>query len=210
MSDVYSGYKKAIRESNKYRRENELPEIIKLYCNAHARRYFESAGESFEEESEFFLKKYRQIYRLENLVKKVEGGKKLRARQLMLTCFTKMEQKVIELKNSYSSKSSIGKAMSYFFNNYKELTFFTSNPDLPIDNNSQERLFRSPVVGRKTWYGTHSKRGARTACILFTLVESCKLNKVNPRDYFKSLVDALLRQESVFTPWEFKQGLSNQ
>ena len=94
--------------------------------------------------------------------------------------------------------------MRYFYNNYKELTFFTSDPNLPIDNNSQEALLRSPVVGRKTWYGTHSKQGAETAAILFTLVEGCKLNKVNPREYFMKLISALHRGDGPLTPSEFK------
>ena len=51
--------------------------------------------------------------------------------------------------------------MSYFLENYDGLTLFLKNPSLPIDNNQQERLLRNPVVGRKTWYGTHSKRGAQ-------------------------------------------------
>ena len=49
---------------------------------------------------------------------------------------------------------------------------FLMSPRLPIDNNPQERLLRNPVIGRKTWYGTHSKLGAETAAILFSLVES--------------------------------------
>jgi hypothetical protein len=104
----------------------------------------------------------------------------------------------------YSDKSKLGKAMGYFLKNYDGLTRFLTNPDLPVDNNPAERLLRSPVVGRKTWYGTHSKRGAETAAILFSLVESCKLNQVNPREYFKKLVQDLHQGNPAYTPKEFK------
>lgn len=100
----------------------------------------------------------------------------------------------------YSSKSKIGIAMSYFLKNYDEFILFIKSKDLPIDNNSQERLMRNPVVGRKTWYGNHSKRGAKTTAILFSLVESCKLNKVNPREYFKKLVEDLHQGKKPYTP----------
>ena len=63
---------------------------------------------------------------------------------------------------------------------------------------------RSPVIGKKTWYGTHSKRGAKTSSILFSLVESCKLNKVNPRDYFKEIVLSIHQNQKIFTPSEYK------
>lgn len=94
--------------------------------------------------------------------------------------------------------------MSYFLENYEGLTRFLENPELPIDNNLQERLLRSTVIGRKTWYGTHSRRGAETAAILFSLVESCKLNQVNPREYIKKLAQDLHFGKAVYTPWEFK------
>jgi hypothetical protein len=83
------------------------------------------------------------------------------------------------------------------------LTLFLKIENIPIDNNSQERLMRCPVVGRKTWYGTHSKRGAETNPILFSLVESCKLNKVNPREDFKDIVHAIHEKRKVFTLNEY-------
>jgi hypothetical protein len=62
------------------------------------------------------------------------------------------------------------------------------------------------VVGRKTWYGTHSKRGALTAAILFTIVETCKLNQVNPREYFKDLVKDMLAGAQPYTPEYYKKS----
>ena len=106
------------------------------------------------------------------------------------------------------AKSSFGKAMSYFLNNYVGLTEFLNHSDLPMDNNPQERLLRNPVIGRKTWYGTHSKRGAETAAILFSIVGPCKLNQVNPREYIKNLVQDLHQGKDPYTPREFK-GLSD-
>ena len=69
---------------------------------------------------------------------------------------------------------------------------------------SQERLLRNHVVGRKTWYGTHSERGALTAAVLFTLVETCKLNHINLREYFKNLVQDRLAGKTPYTPNQFK------
>jgi len=54
----------------------------------------------------------------------------------------------------------------------------------------------------RTWYGTHSRKGALTTAILFSLVESCKLNKINPRNYFKELVESIHQGKGAFTPGE--------
>ena len=87
-------------------------------------------------------------------------------------------------------------ALNYLLENFEGLTLCLEDPDVPLDNNLQERMLRSPVVGRKTWYGTHSEQGAETAAILFSIVETCKLNGVNPREYFPALID----RPGVFVP----------
>jgi hypothetical protein len=119
-----------------------------------------------------------------------------------------MRNQAMEILHSYPSKSTMAKALKYFLKNYEGLTAFLEHPELPIDNNQQERLLRNPVIGRKTWYGTHSKKGARTAAILFTLVESCKLNAVNPRAYFKQLILDLHQGLDPYSPYQYLQKLT--
>lgn len=197
VSDVFSGYSKAVADSNVYRLEKSLPEIINVYCNAHARRKFVESESSFARESEFFLWCYRRIYRLEKL-KEFKDRRKWQLRYYRV-----MERFGQKIMTGYSSKSSLVKGINYFIKNFDSLTLFLKFEDIPIDNNSQERLMRSPVIGRKTWYGTHSRRGAETNAVMFSLVESCKLNKVNPRDYFKDIVHAIHEKRDIFTPNEY-------
>jgi transposase len=211
VSDVFSGYERAVREANEKRQElNPSILLIKnVYCNAHSRRKFKEAPSS-PEETRIFIVLYKRIYNLEGKAKGKPPDKILEYRQRMTPLFAAMKTRALGIVANYSAKSKMGKALSYFLENYDELTLFLSNLDLPIDNNSQERLMRNPVVGRKTWYGTHSKRGAETAAILFSLVESCKLVGVNPREYFKKLVADLHLGRAPYIPWEFKQLSKNQ
>ncbi len=204
MSDVYSGYGKAIRETNAARDASGSPKIRSIYCNAHCRRRLKEASEAFGEEAEFYLKQYDEIYRLEREAKGKPPDIGIELRGRMLPFFEAMRTRAFTDTGGCSSKSSLGRAMSYLLENFEELTLFTTDIALPIDNNPQERLLRNPVIGRKTWYGTHSKQGAETAAILFSLVESCKLNQINPREYFKKLVASLHRGQSPFTPHELK------
>lgn len=202
VSDVYSGYAKAVKDTNRIRGGQALPLIMNVYCNAHARRYFRHASERSPGEAAFYISQYRKIYRLESLAQK-NPDKKQRIRDRIGKYFEKIRGRCLSDVGGYSAKSKLGKAMGYFLKNYGGLTRFLTNSELPIDNNSQERLLRSPVVGRKTWYGTHSKRGADTAAVLFSLVESCKLNQINPREYFRKLVQDLHQGEPAYTPKEF-------
>ncbi len=205
ISDAFSGYSRAIKDINKYRKEEKLPLIKNVYCNAHARRKFKDAEKNFETEGQYFIDIYKKIYRLEKIAQKRPPERVLRVRRIMKSLFEQMKTFAMENIAGYSSKSSIGKALGYYLKNYTQLILFLENKDLPIDNNAQERQMRSPVIGRKTWYGTHSKRGAQTTSVLFSLVESCKLNHVNPREYFRNLVQDLHEGKKSYTPSEFKE-----
>jgi transposase len=204
VSDVFSGYGKAVGDTNKERKEQGRSQILHVYCNAHSRRKFREAEESFPEEAKFFIDNYSKIYQIEADLKGRPPDQHIEARREAEKLFKQMKRQAEASAEAQSSKSSLGRAMTYFLKNYEGLTRYLSNADLPIDNNPQERLLRNPVIGRKTWYGTHSKRGAETAAVLFSLVESCKLNKVNPVEYFKTLVQKLHTGSAAFTPREFK------
>lgn len=202
VSDVYSGYGKATRVANEARRAAGKPLITNAHCNAHARRYFFKAWPKYPEAA-FYLDHYHEIYRLNSKAKGQPPPVVLELRAQMLPRFEAMKKKALEELAGYPRAGKYGKALHYFLDNYKSFTLFLGDAEVPVDNNGQERLLRDHVVGRKTWYGTHSKRGALTAAILFSLVETCKLNQVNPREYFKHLVEDLLAGSKPYTPAHF-------
>lgn len=204
VSDAFSGNNKSVKDTNIYRVENKLNLIEQIYCNAHARRKFKEAREKFID-AQVYIDIYKKIYFLEGQLKEKPPDEVLELREQMRPFFKKLKTLCEENINNYSLKSSIVEAMNYFLKNYEALTKFLNKSELPIDNNPQERLLRNPVIGRKTWYGTQTDRGAKTNAILFTIVESCKLNKINPREYFKNLVVSLLYNNEVITPNEFKK-----
>jgi len=216
LTDVYSGYGKATRIANEQRKCAGLPPIHSAYCNSHSRRYFHKAwslkdpktGVSLYKEAIFYLDHYHEIYQLNAAAKGQPPPRVLELRSQMRPRFEEMKKRTLEELASYPDKSKYAKALKYFLANYEGLTLFLTDPEVPIDNNSQEGLLRNHVVGRKTWYGTHSQRGAWTAAVLFTLVQTCKLNHVNPREYFRQLVTDLHDGEPVLTPLEFKQALA--
>ena len=203
ISDVFSGYAKAVRVANLQRTKEGKALIKNGYCNAHARRKFKHAETSSEE----FIALYRKIYRLEKIAQKRPHHRILRVRRLMKPIFEQIKNLAEGLQNTISSKSVLAGAANYFLENYNELTLFLSDPDVAIDNNQEERELRNPVIGRKTWYGTHSVRGAETNALLFTLVSSCKLCKVNPREYFRRVIEHIHAAKSPPTPNDFKSLL---
>ena len=120
-----------------------------------------------------------------------------------------MHQDGSALLDTISSKSGEAQAINYLIKNFAGLTRFLDFDNLPIDNNHQERLLRRSVVGRKTWLGTHSRRGAETAAKLLTVVETCNLNHVNPREYVTRVVKHMLKGLSPYTPSQSKDVIES-
>ncbi len=203
ITDVYSGYGKSVREVNLSRQNQGKNLLVNANCNAHSRRYFFKSRLQYKE-AEFYLDQYQHIYRLNAESKGKTSEEILDWREKMKSYFEAMKTRAEEELPRYPKGNKYLKALSYFLENYKGLTVFLSDHEVPIDNNAQERLLRSHVVGRKTWYGTHSERGGQTAAILFSIVETCKLNDVNPREYFKNLVQDLLQGKNPYTPCDYK------
>lgn len=200
VSDVYSGYNKAVTECNEVRTSKGIPVIENSYCNAHARRKFKELP---GEDGVIFLEKYGEIYEIERQIKNYSPEECAKERQeRSAPIFEEMKLKATELLTTVPNKSYQAQAANYFLKNFTGLTQFLKDGDLPIDNNHQERQLRNPVIGRKTWGGTHSIRGAETAAILFTIIESCKLNKVNPRTYIQQLVKDIHQKKKPYTPYQ--------
>lgn len=204
VSDVFGGYSKAMTAVNVRREQSNEQSIFNAKCNAHARRYFFKPRLQYKG-AEFYLENYHQIYLLNAASKGKPPDEILKLRDQMRKYFLAMREKAEEeiMSDQYPVQGKYYKALNYFLENYDGLTYFLKSAHVAIDNNVQERLLRSHVVGRKTWYGTHSEKGAETAAILFSIIETCKLNKVNPREYLKNLVLDLQRGKNPYTPSEY-------
>lgn len=203
MTDGYSGYNKAVRLlAKEFKRD-----VFLAGCNAHAFRYFKDASDKWKEECEPFLEIYRKIYELEEQIQNQEltENDQLKLRKKMIPLFEGLRKKCERELPKAMPGSYFAKALKYFLNQYDGLTFCTTNIVIPLDNNHSEREVRSSVVGRKTWYGTHSKRGAETLQIHFSIVGSCKVNNINPRKYYAWIVDRIHKEKEVLTPYQYSQ-----
>ncbi len=90
---------------------------------------------------------------------------------------------------------SIGHAAAYVIANWDRLTRFLDDARIPLDNNGTERAIRGPVVGRKNHYGSKSERGTEIAAIFYTLIETAKLQQVDPARCLREAALAAARGE---------------
>jgi transposase len=88
------------------------------------------------------------------------------------------------------------------------LTRFVENGDWPIDNNLCENAIRPFVVGRRNWSFCDTVAGARASANLYSLIETCKANDIEPYTYLVALFRQLPLAKTVedfeaLLPWCF-------
>ncbi len=105
-------------------------------------------------------------------------------------------------------KSATAGAISYALNNEAALMRFLDNGRIEIDNNAAERAMRSIAVGRKNWLFAGSDSGGETAAALYSLIETAKLNNINPWTYLQKVLTIIQDYNSTkildLLPWNLK------
>lgn len=102
--------------------------------------------------------------------------------------------------------SLLGKALHYLSSQWPKLTRFVENGDWPIDNNLCENAIRPFVVGRRNWLFCDTVAGARASANLYSLIETCKANSIEPYNYlvelFRQLPLAITVEDfEALLPW---------
>jgi transposase len=82
---------------------------------------------------------------------------------------------------------------------WDNLTRFLDDGRIPLDNNRVERALRGPVLGRKNHHCSRSQRGAETTAILYSLVESARLNGLDPAAYLLEAANAAIEKPDTVT-----------
>jgi transposase len=70
------------------------------------------------------------------------------------------------------------------------LTVFVEHPHVPLDNNAAERIERGPVLGRKNYWGSGAKWSGTLAAVLFSLLQTLTLNRLNPQLWLSAYLQA--------------------
>ena len=73
------------------------------------------------------------------------------------------------------------KVLTSLMEHWSGLTVFIDDPSIPLDNNFAERLMRNPALGRKNYYGSGAEWAGRLATMMFSILATLKLWKINPR-----------------------------
>lgn len=94
-------------------------------------------------------------------------------------------------------ESPLGKAVHYTLGQWRKLGVFLRHGDVPMHNNRCENAIRPFVVGRKGWLFSDTVPGAVASANLYSIVETCKANGVEPHAYLTRLLERLPHLKTV-------------
>ncbi|MCA8928582.1 MAG: transposase [Alphaproteobacteria bacterium] len=104
-----------------------------------------------------------------------------------------------------SGKSPLAQAIRYALTRIKRLRPYLGHGFLKIDNNAAERSIRAIALGRKNWLFAGSERGGRSAATAYTLIETAKLNGIDPQawltDVLGCIADHKINRIDELLPW---------
>jgi transposase len=107
-----------------------------------------------------------------------------------------------------SRHADVAKAMDYMLKRWQSFTRFLTDGRIDLTNNAAERALRGIALGRKAWLFAGSDRGGERAAAMFTLVQTCKLNDVDPQawlaDVLARIADHPIRRLTELLPWNWK------
>lgn len=166
--------------------------VIHLNCWAHARRYFVRALEAGESQAGPFVDLIDRLFRAEKLARtfQFDAEKILRLRQRR--SLPRLD-KLYALARDYARqqillKTPLPTAIHYLLGHEKALRACFHHVPSRIDNNLAENALRPLKLGAKNWlFVGHPDAGPRAA-IMFTLIENCRLARINPESYLHDLL----------------------
>jgi len=168
------------------------PGVQRIGCLAHARRYmYKALLESFAEGA-WFIAQIRLLYRIEDEIRGLPPDQRFARRQQDAPeIWARLKSKAEELHPALLPKSTLGKAVGYFLNDYDALTGYLRDGRFEIDNNLIENSIRPTAVGRKRWlFIGHPDAGWRSA-VIYSALASCRRRGINPQDYLTDILRRL-------------------
>jgi transposase len=186
---------KGILQADGYAGYNELyrANIIQAACWAHVRRkFFEDHEHTKSLASKDILQKIGLLYDIEREIKGKPPDKRKAIREdKALPVLKDLKQYMDGLQGKISGKSPLAGAIRYALNRIEALSVYVHDGRVEIDNNIAERAMRPIALGRKNYLFAGSDRGGKIAASFYSLIETCKLNNINPQEYFCDVLNRI-------------------
>ena len=155
------------------------------------------------------LKQIATLYQIEAQARGTSAQERMAIRQ------QKSAPKIVAFKSwldqarsQVSAKSPTGEALKYIAKYWDGLILFLSDGRIEMDSNAVERTIRPIALQRKNALFAGHDAGAQNWAMLASLIETCKLNQIEPHSYLTGVLTAIVnghKQKDIdeLLPWNY-------
>ena len=185
--DGYAAYKKFAGS------KSAETSVTLAFCWSHVRRGFYDLAKAKAPIAMETLQRIAALYEIEARVRGKSAADRLAVRQaeskpLVTELRIWFEAQIAKLP----ARGPTAEAIRYALNHWDGLERFLEDGRIELDNNSVERAMRPVCLSRKNSLFAGSDEGGENWACLASLIETCKLNGVNPQVYFTDLLTRLV------------------
>lgn len=200
--DGYAGYNRLLKRADQG--------IVLAYCWAHARRKLhEVAQNATAPIAEEGLRQIAALYQVEKDIRGLSANARLQARQdRSAPLIAAFEAWLSANRTRVSSKAPLGEALKYIAKYWDGLCLFMDDGRVEMDNNAVERAIRPIALNRKNALFAGHDAGAENWGVIASLIETCKLNDVEPMAYLTDVLTRIIcghKQSRIdqLMPWNY-------
>jgi transposase len=183
QADAYPGYDDLYRTGR----------IVEVACWGHARRkIFDLHEDRPTAVTTELLERIARLYGVEEAVRGQPPGTRRATRQAQSKPrLDELKARMEEIRAKLSAKSTLAVAITYALKRWPALTRYCEDGRLEIDNLIAERALRGVAIGRRNWLFAGSKAGGERAAAIYSIIETCKLNGVEPFAYISGVMQKI-------------------
>lgn len=205
--DGYAGYR-ALAEKN---------DVQLAFCWAHVRRkFYDLAATGPAPIASEALERIARLYEIEKGIRGRSADERRDVRQEKTRpLIAALEPWLREKLALISQKTKLAEAIRYALSRWEGLTRFLDDGRIEIDSNVVERAIRPIALNRKNALFAGSDGGGEHWAIIASLVETCKLNGVDPHAYIAETLTKIVNDHpnsaiDDLMPWAFQSQAALQ
>jgi len=206
QADAYAGFNRL------YDARRKAGPIIEAACWAHARRkFFDLARLNKAPIAIEAVERIDALFAIEREINGLTPQERLRVRnERSRPLVVALEAWLREQRAKLSGQSKVGKAIAYSITRWVALARFLDDGRICMSNNAAEREIRPVAMGRKNWTFAGSDEGGHRAAAIYTLIQTAKLNDVDPQawlaDVLARLQDHPAKRIDDLLPWNWERN----
>ncbi|HEX2646383.1 MAG TPA: IS66 family transposase [Candidatus Dormibacteraeota bacterium] len=184
QADAYAGF------GELYAGDRRPAPITEAVCWAHARRKFFALADLHQAPLAIeAVRRIDEIFAIERAINGAAAERRVAVRQQRIKpAVSELEQWIRAERARLSRHAEVAKAMDYILKRWPAFTRFLDDGRVCLTNNAAERALRGIAIGRKAWLFAGSDRGGERAAAMFTLIETAKLNGVDPQAWLADVL----------------------